>query len=146
MIKSTFYKLWVFWATVILFFLIVFLTRSLWCTLFILFMWEVSFSDLGCRDHVTVTSPVCFYLQICVACHPLLTHSPMLYVTLYSHIITPEKTKSSSSFQALDGHKSSGDSGARGDPSSDVFSDSSKEGLLNFRQFSTDKNKVFLYS
>ncbi|XP_037538147.1 rho GTPase-activating protein 21 isoform X1 [Nematolebias whitei] len=43
--------------------------------------------------------------------------------------------------KALDGHKSSGDSGSRGDPSSDVFSDSSKEGLLNFRQFSTDKNK-----
>ncbi|XP_071347596.1 rho GTPase-activating protein 21 [Trachinotus anak] len=43
--------------------------------------------------------------------------------------------------KALDGHKSSGDSGSRRDSSSDVFADSSKEGLLNFRQLSTDKNK-----
>ncbi|CAN9503476.1 unnamed protein product [Ophioblennius macclurei] len=40
-----------------------------------------------------------------------------------------------------DGHKSSGDSGSRRDSSSDVFTDSSKEGPLNFRQLSTDKNK-----
>ncbi|XP_058499663.1 rho GTPase-activating protein 21 isoform X2 [Solea solea] len=43
--------------------------------------------------------------------------------------------------KALDGHKSSGDSGSRRDSSLDVFADSSKEGPLNFRQFSTDKNK-----
>ncbi|XP_031710463.1 rho GTPase-activating protein 21 isoform X1 [Anarrhichthys ocellatus] len=43
--------------------------------------------------------------------------------------------------KTLDGHKSSGDSGSRRDSSSDVFADSSKEGLLNFRQLSTDKNK-----
>uniref|UniRef100_A0A4W6DJJ8 Rho GTPase activating protein 21b n=1 Tax=Lates calcarifer TaxID=8187 RepID=A0A4W6DJJ8_LATCA len=42
---------------------------------------------------------------------------------------------------ALDGHKSSGDSGSRRDSSSDIFADSSKEGLLNFRQLNTDKNK-----
>ncbi|KAM9844437.1 rho GTPase-activating protein 21 [Aulostomus maculatus] len=43
--------------------------------------------------------------------------------------------------KALDGHKSSADSGSRRDSSSNIFSDSSKEGLLNFRQLSTDKNK-----
>ncbi|XP_041847777.1 rho GTPase-activating protein 21 isoform X2 [Melanotaenia boesemani] len=43
--------------------------------------------------------------------------------------------------KALDGHKSSGDSGSRRDSSSDIFSGSSKEGLLNFRQLGTDKNK-----
>ncbi|XP_044075826.1 rho GTPase-activating protein 21 isoform X3 [Siniperca chuatsi] len=43
--------------------------------------------------------------------------------------------------KALDGHKSSGDSGSRRDSSSEIFADSSKEGLLNFRQLSTDKNK-----
>ncbi|XP_028448411.1 rho GTPase-activating protein 21 [Perca flavescens] len=43
--------------------------------------------------------------------------------------------------KALDGHKSSADSGSRRDSSSDIFADSSKEGLLNFRQFNTDKNK-----
>ncbi|XP_070700744.1 rho GTPase-activating protein 21 [Pempheris klunzingeri] len=43
--------------------------------------------------------------------------------------------------KALDGHKSSGDSGSRRDSSTDIFADSSKEGLLNFRQLSTDKNK-----
>ncbi|KAK2895254.1 rho GTPase-activating protein 21 isoform X1 [Channa argus] len=43
--------------------------------------------------------------------------------------------------KALDGQKSSGDSGSRRDSSSDTFADSSKEGLLNFRQLSTDKNK-----
>ncbi|XP_038573929.1 rho GTPase-activating protein 21 isoform X2 [Micropterus salmoides] len=43
--------------------------------------------------------------------------------------------------KALDGHKSSGDSGSRRDSCSDIFTDSSKEGLLNFRQLSTDKNK-----
>ncbi|XP_028327727.1 LOW QUALITY PROTEIN: rho GTPase-activating protein 21-A [Gouania willdenowi] len=42
--------------------------------------------------------------------------------------------------KALDGHKSS-DSGSPRDSSSDVFTDSTKEGLLNFRQLSTDKNK-----
>uniref|UniRef100_A0A7N6FJ53 Rho GTPase activating protein 21b n=1 Tax=Anabas testudineus TaxID=64144 RepID=A0A7N6FJ53_ANATE len=42
---------------------------------------------------------------------------------------------------ALDGHKSSGDSGSRRDSSSNIFADSSKEGLLNFRQLGTDKNK-----
>lgn len=46
--------------------------------------------------------------------------------------------------QALDGHKSSGDSGSRRDSSSHIFVGSSKEGLLSFRQFSTDKNKVGL--
>lgn len=45
--------------------------------------------------------------------------------------------------QALDGHKSPGDSGSRRDSSSDIFPDSSKEGLLNIRQLSTDKTKVF---
>lgn len=48
------------------------------------------------------------------------------------------------SLQALDGHKSSADSGSRRDSSSDIFVGSSKEGLLSFRQFSTDKNKVGL--
>ncbi|XP_019734644.1 rho GTPase-activating protein 21 isoform X1 [Hippocampus comes] len=43
--------------------------------------------------------------------------------------------------KTLDGHKSSGDSGSRRDSSADVFSDSSKEGLLTFRQLCTDKNK-----
>ncbi|XP_039999291.1 rho GTPase-activating protein 21 isoform X2 [Xiphias gladius] len=43
--------------------------------------------------------------------------------------------------KALDGHKSSGDSGSRRDSSSDIFANSSKEGLLNFRQLTTDKNK-----
>ncbi|XP_042284326.1 rho GTPase-activating protein 21 isoform X1 [Thunnus maccoyii] len=43
--------------------------------------------------------------------------------------------------KALDGHKSSVDSGSRRDSSSDIFADSSKEGFLNFRQLSTDKNK-----
>ncbi|XP_061878621.1 rho GTPase-activating protein 21 [Entelurus aequoreus] len=43
--------------------------------------------------------------------------------------------------KALDGHKSSGDSGSRRDSSSDIFADSSKEGLLSLRQLCTDKNK-----
>ncbi|KAM9322048.1 rho GTPase-activating protein 21 isoform 2-T2 [Pholidichthys leucotaenia] len=43
--------------------------------------------------------------------------------------------------KALDGHKSSGDSGSQKDSSVDLFPGSSKEGLLNFRQLSTDKNK-----
>ncbi|XP_020318304.1 rho GTPase-activating protein 21 isoform X2 [Oncorhynchus kisutch] len=43
--------------------------------------------------------------------------------------------------KALDGHKSSDDSGSRRDSSSDVFSDSSKEGWLNFRQINTEKSK-----
>ncbi|XP_020777084.1 rho GTPase-activating protein 21 [Boleophthalmus pectinirostris] len=43
--------------------------------------------------------------------------------------------------RALDGHKSSGDSGSRRDSSADIFANSSKEGPLNFRQLSTDKNK-----
>uniref|UniRef100_A0A4W5KV25 Rho GTPase activating protein 21b n=1 Tax=Hucho hucho TaxID=62062 RepID=A0A4W5KV25_9TELE len=43
--------------------------------------------------------------------------------------------------KALDGHKSSDDSGSRRDSSSDVFSDSSKEGWLNLRQINTEKSK-----
>ncbi|XP_007559477.1 rho GTPase-activating protein 21-like isoform X1 [Poecilia formosa] len=43
--------------------------------------------------------------------------------------------------KTLDGHKPAGDSGSRRESSLDVFADSSKEGLLNFRQLSTDKNK-----
>ncbi|KAG9355168.1 hypothetical protein JZ751_000006 [Albula glossodonta] len=43
--------------------------------------------------------------------------------------------------KALDGHKSSDDSGSRRDSSSDVFSDSSKEGWLHFRQLNTEKSK-----
>ncbi|XP_066536737.1 rho GTPase-activating protein 21 isoform X2 [Hoplias malabaricus] len=43
--------------------------------------------------------------------------------------------------KALDGHKSSDDSSSRRDSSSDVFSDSSKEGWLHFRQLNTDKSK-----
>ncbi|KAJ8012089.1 hypothetical protein DPEC_G00065060 [Dallia pectoralis] len=43
--------------------------------------------------------------------------------------------------QALDGHKSSEDSGSRRDSSSDIFTDSSKEGWLNFRQLNTEKTK-----
>ncbi|XP_036372906.1 LOW QUALITY PROTEIN: rho GTPase-activating protein 21-like [Megalops cyprinoides] len=39
------------------------------------------------------------------------------------------------------GDKSSEDSGSRRDSSSDVFSDSTKEGLLHFKQLSTDKSK-----
>ncbi|XP_068196100.1 rho GTPase-activating protein 21 isoform X2 [Antennarius striatus] len=42
--------------------------------------------------------------------------------------------------KALDGHKP-GDALSRRDSSSDVFADSSKEGLLNFRQHNVDKNK-----
>ncbi|MFT7812253.1 rho GTPase-activating protein 21-like [Arapaima gigas] len=43
--------------------------------------------------------------------------------------------------KALDGHKSSDDSGSRRDSSSDIFSDSSKEGWLQFRQLNTDKSR-----
>uniref|UniRef100_A0A3Q2NYE0 Rho GTPase activating protein 21b n=1 Tax=Fundulus heteroclitus TaxID=8078 RepID=A0A3Q2NYE0_FUNHE len=43
--------------------------------------------------------------------------------------------------KTLDGHKPTSDSGSRRDSSLDVFADSSKEGLLNFRQLSTEKNK-----
>ncbi|KAL0966143.1 hypothetical protein UPYG_G00291440 [Umbra pygmaea] len=43
--------------------------------------------------------------------------------------------------KALDGHKSSDDSGSRRDSSSDIFSDSSKEGWLTFRQLNTEKTK-----
>ncbi|XP_041752164.2 LOW QUALITY PROTEIN: rho GTPase-activating protein 21 [Coregonus clupeaformis] len=43
--------------------------------------------------------------------------------------------------KALDGYKSSDDSGSRRDSSSDIFSDSSKEGWLNFRQINTEKSK-----
>ncbi|XP_064201603.1 LOW QUALITY PROTEIN: rho GTPase-activating protein 21-like [Anguilla rostrata] len=43
--------------------------------------------------------------------------------------------------KALDGHKSSDDSGSRKDSSSDIFSDSSKEGWLHFRQLNTEKSK-----
>ncbi|XP_076829865.1 rho GTPase-activating protein 21 isoform X2 [Brachyhypopomus gauderio] len=43
--------------------------------------------------------------------------------------------------KALDGHKSSDDSSSRRDSSSDIFTDSSKEGWLHFRQLNTDKNK-----
>uniref|UniRef100_A0A8C9W5K7 Rho GTPase activating protein 21 n=2 Tax=Scleropages formosus TaxID=113540 RepID=A0A8C9W5K7_SCLFO len=43
--------------------------------------------------------------------------------------------------RALDGHKSSDDSGSRRDSSSDIFSDSSKEGWLHFRQLAIDKSK-----
>ncbi|XP_058879168.1 rho GTPase-activating protein 21-like isoform X2 [Acipenser ruthenus] len=43
--------------------------------------------------------------------------------------------------KAVDGQKSSEDSGSRRDSSSDVFSDASKEGWLHFRQISTDKSK-----
>uniref|UniRef100_A0A8D0D8U3 Rho GTPase activating protein 21b n=1 Tax=Sander lucioperca TaxID=283035 RepID=A0A8D0D8U3_SANLU len=46
------------------------------------------------------------------------------------------KTERSKSYdEGLDNYQEDGDS------SSDIFADSSKEGLLNFRQFSTDKNK-----
>ncbi|KAJ8336381.1 hypothetical protein SKAU_G00376010 [Synaphobranchus kaupii] len=43
--------------------------------------------------------------------------------------------------KALDGHKSSDDSGSRRDASSDIFSDCSKEGWLHFRQLNTEKSK-----
>ncbi|XP_066574357.1 rho GTPase-activating protein 21a isoform X2 [Amia ocellicauda] len=43
--------------------------------------------------------------------------------------------------KAVDGQKSSEDSGSRRDSSSDVFSDATKEGWLHFRQLSTDKSK-----
>ncbi|XP_048868033.1 rho GTPase-activating protein 21-like isoform X2 [Brienomyrus brachyistius] len=43
--------------------------------------------------------------------------------------------------KALDGYKSSEDSGSRRDSSSDIFSDSSKEGWLHFRQLTMDKSK-----
>ncbi|XP_072544545.1 rho GTPase-activating protein 21-A isoform X2 [Salminus brasiliensis] len=43
--------------------------------------------------------------------------------------------------KALDGHKSSDDSSSRRDSSSDIFSDSSKEGWLHFRQLNTEKSK-----
>ncbi|XP_030630631.1 rho GTPase-activating protein 21 [Chanos chanos] len=42
--------------------------------------------------------------------------------------------------KALDGHKSD-DSSSRRDSSSDIFSDSSKEGWLHLRQLNTEKNK-----
>uniref|UniRef100_A0A671Z0A1 Rho GTPase activating protein 21 n=1 Tax=Sparus aurata TaxID=8175 RepID=A0A671Z0A1_SPAAU len=61
---------------------------------------------------------------------------------------TASKTERSKSYdegldnyQEEDGHKSSGDSGSRRDSSSGIFADSSKEGYLNFRQLTTDKNK-----
>lgn len=38
--------------------------------------------------------------------------------------------------------RSSEDSGSRGDSSSDVFCDATKEGLLQFKQLSADKSKV----
>uniref|UniRef100_A0A4W5P5Q6 Rho GTPase activating protein 21 n=1 Tax=Hucho hucho TaxID=62062 RepID=A0A4W5P5Q6_9TELE len=44
-------------------------------------------------------------------------------------------------YREEDGHKSSDDSGSRMDSSSDIFSDSSKEGWLNFRQLNTEKSK-----
>ncbi|XP_056276574.1 rho GTPase-activating protein 21 isoform X4 [Pseudoliparis swirei] len=43
--------------------------------------------------------------------------------------------------KALDGHKSPGDSGSQRDSSSDIYANSSKEGLLTLRQLGTDKNK-----
>ncbi|XP_047667750.1 rho GTPase-activating protein 21 isoform X1 [Tachysurus fulvidraco] len=43
--------------------------------------------------------------------------------------------------KALDGHKSSDESGSRRDSSSDIFTDFFKEGWLHFRQLSVDKNK-----
>ncbi|XP_035391986.1 rho GTPase-activating protein 21 isoform X2 [Electrophorus electricus] len=43
--------------------------------------------------------------------------------------------------KALDGHKSSDDSCSRRDSSSDIFTDSSKEGWLHFRQLIMDKSK-----
>ncbi|XP_034038697.1 rho GTPase-activating protein 21 isoform X2 [Thalassophryne amazonica] len=43
--------------------------------------------------------------------------------------------------KALDGHKFTGDSDSRRDSASDIFDNSTKEGFLNFRQLSTDKNK-----
>lgn len=60
--------------------------------------------------------------------------------------VMPEIISSIRPLQALDGHKSSGDSGSRRDSSSEIFADSSKEGFLNFRQLNTDKNKVNLSS
>uniref|UniRef100_A0A3B4TYF7 Rho GTPase activating protein 21b n=1 Tax=Seriola dumerili TaxID=41447 RepID=A0A3B4TYF7_SERDU len=48
------------------------------------------------------------------------------------------KTERSKSYdEGLDNYQEEG----RGDSSSDIFADSSKEGLLHFRQLSTDKNK-----
>lgn len=71
----------------------------------------------------------------------------MFRVTFHCQPLIPDKTNvMNSRLQALDGHKSSGDSGSRRDSSSDIFVDSSKEGLLNFRQLATDKNKVCLYT
>lgn len=46
----------------------------------------------------------------------------------------------SDAFQAID--RSSEDSGSRGDSSSDVFCDATKEGFLHFKQLHTDKGKV----
>lgn len=43
---------------------------------------------------------------------------------------------------ALQVDRSSEDSGSRGDSSSDVFCDATKEGLLQFKQLSADKSKV----
>lgn len=43
--------------------------------------------------------------------------------------------------QALDGHKSD-DSSSRRDSSTEIFSDSTKEGWLHFRQLNTEKSKV----
>lgn len=42
----------------------------------------------------------------------------------------------------LQADRSSEDSGSRGDSSSDVFCDATKEGPLQFKQLSADKNKV----
>lgn len=66
----------------------------------------------------------------------------MFHAALHCQPMIPDKNVINSHLQALDGHKSSGDSGSRRDSSSDIFIDSSKEGLLNFRQLVTDKNKV----
>lgn len=68
----------------------------------------------------------------------------VFHVTLGHQLITLDVNGMCLCSQSLDGHKSSGDSGSRRNSSLDIFADSSKEGLLNFRQLSTDKNKVCL--
>lgn len=68
------------------------------------------------------------------SCHTPVSANNAKQCVMYSHL------------QALDGHKSSGDSGSRRDSSSGIFADSSKEGYLNFRQLTTDKNKVCLHT
>lgn len=91
------------------------------------------FEGHKCYRYVPVTSRL--------ICLEILFHN-MFHVTLDSPLLMTEIQISH--LQALDGHKSPGDSGSQRDSSSDIYANSSKEGLLTLRQLGTDKNKVCL--